>query len=88
MFVRCTVLKDGPGPSEVMISVLTSGGNMEELIVSKQDIHSEFLEVGNILGVRDDERLIEFPRESASGRWRIWVHKSELTNKVMAEAAE
>lgn len=88
MYVRCTTLKQGPGPSEATVSVQTSGGHDEELIVSTDDITHGYLEVGNLLGRRDDERLIEFPRESASGRWRVWVHKGELTASVMADAAE
>ncbi len=89
MFVRCTVIKNGPGPSELIASVATSDGSSEELILSEEDITHGYMDVGNPLSKRDDKfYLIELPRESASGRWRVWVSESETRSELMAEAAE
>ena len=88
MFVKCTVLKDGPGPSELIASVTMSDGNSEEIILSAEDITHGYMQVGNPLSVRDKEYLIELPRESASGRWRVWVPESQVKRDSLAIAAE
>jgi hypothetical protein len=87
MFIECTTLLEGPGPSEKIVKIQTAEGTHEEVAVYKGLVKGNFLEVGPaIVKDRDTDRvLIELPTESASGRWRIWVSKSSI--KETAEAA-
>lgn len=84
MFVRCTLIAEGPGPSEAIISIKTAEGDEEEVVLSKRQVHSDMIDVGTPLLVEGDRLLVELPRESASGRWRIWVHKAQATEPAMA----
>lgn len=85
MFVKVKVEGDGPGPSEKIISVKTSEGEAELLIVSHKILQQNTVEVGLPLAFEAGRVLIELPRESTSGRWRIWIPESEIENLVAAE---
>jgi hypothetical protein len=86
MLIKCTRLMDGPGPSEMVVSVKTLSGRTEEVVVYTGLVHGDCLDVGPIIFQKDDSVLIELPRESASGLVRVWVLTSELCE--MRSAAE
>ncbi|MBB3948079.1 hypothetical protein GGQ73_004053 [Rhizobium skierniewicense] len=85
MFVRYTHISNGPGPSEAIIAVTTLDGT-EEVIVDRDLLQeSETLDVGSVIVDREDAYLFELPRETSTGRSRVWVAKSlALSNKVAA----
>jgi hypothetical protein len=68
---------EGPGPSEATVGIVTTEGE-EEVVVDASLIKDDGLEVGRVLERTRDRALVELPRESASGRWRVWVRRSEL----------
>jgi hypothetical protein len=75
--IKTNEVVDGPGPSEKVATITTSNG-LEQVI-----LHSSALDDLNhmeisILGHEKDLALVELPRESASGKWRVWVNTSEL----------
>lgn len=72
--IRFKSVMDGPGPTERIIAIRTTGGGEEEVILSKDLIQGETLEVGRV-GIRGESTLIELPQESASGSWRLWVDR-------------
>ena len=72
MLLKCRYLIDGPGPSEGVIEVTIEGGT-EEVVVNKKSLKNGEIEVGAVIAVRGDFRLVELPRESVSGKWRVWV---------------
>ena len=78
--VKCDVLAAGPGPSEKVVEIATSEGR-EEVVLHSSTLDTQGrMEVG-VLGYLGDRALIELPRESASGRWRVWVPSaSVITN--------
>lgn len=75
--ISCTVI-DGLMPNEKIVKIKTTSGSFESVEVSAGNIQGGKLmafevgrdPVGNV--------LIELPRESVSGRWRIWVDKSTI----------
>jgi hypothetical protein len=69
----------GPGPSETTVAISTADGE-EEVVVDTALVHGEELEVRRVLERTRDRALIELPRESASGRWRVWVPRSTLAS--------
>jgi hypothetical protein len=79
MRLKCHVLMTGPGPSETTVGISTADGE-EEVVVDAALVHSDGLEVGRVLEKTKDRALVELPRESASGRWRVWVPRSTLAS--------
>ena len=73
MRVRIKQLLQGPGPDEVLVGVSTASGKDEEVVVSVNAIQNDSIEVGQPIKARDNQWLIELPREAMSGRWRIWI---------------
>jgi hypothetical protein len=77
MRLKCHILMRGPGPSETTVAISTADGK-EEVVVDAALIHDDGLEVSRVLEKTKDRALVELPRESASGRWRVWVLRSAL----------
>jgi hypothetical protein len=78
MLIKSKILADGPGPSEVVVEIVTANGGIEEVVVPKDRLKDGNLEVGQILGRRDGVALVQLPRESTTGRWRLWVPESQV----------
>jgi hypothetical protein len=79
MRLKCHVLMRGPGPSQTIVAISTADGS-EEVVVDASLIHDDGLEVGRVLEKTKDRALVELPRESATGRWRVWVPRSALAS--------
>jgi hypothetical protein len=67
----------GPIPSEVVVAIRTTGGSTEEAIVHVSQVVAGSVEVG-FIGQRGNEVLVELPRETLRGRWRLWVPTSAV----------
>ena len=74
--VNCTV-SDGLMPHEKIARIETADGKSEVVAVSSQSIQNNKLMACEI-GRSGEKVLVELPRESASGRWRIWVKESAI----------
>lgn len=74
--VRCTV-KKGFIPSERTVYIERADGAVEEVTVSNRNLRKGRLEASEI-GRKSNRVLVELPRESASGRWRIWVRQAQI----------
>lgn len=74
--IRCTI-KNGFIPSEKTVYIKRADGAVEEVTVSKGNLNAGRLEASEI-GRTFNKVLVELPRESASGRWRIWVRPSQV----------
>jgi len=66
------------GPYEAVVSIAKSDGGKEEVVVDAKSIKDKTIEVGRITS-EGDRVLVELPRESAVGNWRIWVPSSSIT---------
>lgn len=68
----------GAIPSEAVVEIPTLQGT-EEVVVHTSQVTADGVEVGYI-GTKktDGSVLVELPRESVSGRWRIWVPGSAV----------
>ncbi len=78
MRVRIDTLGEGPGPDEVVIEVKTASGITEQVVVSASTIVQDMIEVGYPIHRLPERILVELPRESVSGRWRLWVPTSNV----------
>jgi hypothetical protein len=77
--MRLKIEKSGVAlhPSETVVEIRTALGT-ERLVVDKRSIESNSLSVGSPVGKRDDLLLVELPRETMTGLWRVWVKKNSL----------
>jgi len=64
-------------PAEKIVRVEDAEGGIEEVSVATGNISENKLMAYEI-GRREGRVLVELPRESASGRWRIWVKESAV----------
>lgn len=68
-------IEDGLMPAEKIVQVESADGGIEEVSVYAGNLSGNRLMASEI-GRREGKVLVELPRESASGRWRIWVKES------------
>jgi hypothetical protein len=61
----------GPVASEALVEIPTVTGNVE-VVVHTSQVDNEGVEAGWI-GKSGDKVLVELPRETMSGEWRVWV---------------
>ena len=78
MRLLVTRVSDGPGPGEVVVEVETISGISEEVILHEKAIEGDTVEIGRPIAHVEDSSLVELPRESSSGKWRVWVPSSSV----------
>jgi hypothetical protein len=85
--MRLIVEEVGKGlhPSEAVVAVKTADG-VQRLVVSSRSIQKGTISVGWPLGEREDAILVELPRETQSGAWRVWVPKNQLIEEERMRA--
>ena len=76
MKVNCEVV-EGLMPTEKVARIQNADGKIEEVAVPSRDIQNGTLLAFEI-GRSEGNVLVELPRESTSGRWRIWVKESSI----------
>ena len=77
MRVKVKEVSNGIHPNEVVVSILTKDGE-EKLVVHRRSISNGGLEVGYPIFEENGLYLIELPRESMRGLWRIWVQQENV----------
>ena len=75
MRIKITTIGDGQHPSESVVMLETADGEREELIVDKRSIDSDTLKIGYPIRRDGDRLLVELPRETLRGSWRVWVNQ-------------
>lgn len=83
--LRMRVNEEGVGwhPSELIVSVDIADGGKELLPVSKKSVCNGMIEIGYPLSRRNGSYLVELPRETFTGAWRIWVSGALLEGEGM-----
>lgn len=76
--VKVRTVGIGQHPSEAVVSVNTADGTQEELIVDKRSVEAGALRIGYPLRHHAGQYLIELPRETMRGAWRVWVRENEV----------
>lgn len=76
MFLTINGKDEGSLPSEKVVTIETLEGP-EEVIVHSSQIVGNKVEVG-VIGRSDAKVLVELPRETLKGKWRIWVSEGSL----------
>jgi len=74
MRIKFANRRNGSIPSEMVVTIDAIGGN-EDVIVHQSQVDATSVEVG-FISEKDGQLLVELPRETMSGRWRVWVPRS------------
>ena len=82
--IRVKILGEGQHPSEALVAIETADGVVENAIVDRRSIHNDTIEVGYPVGGDNDRYLVELPRETANGQWRLWMKRSDVSDRVPA----
>lgn len=77
MRVKIREIGEALHPSERVVEVTTSNGK-ERLVVDKRSIEAGTIAVGSPIARKTDLWLIELPRETMGGSWRVWVKRNLL----------
>lgn len=77
MQLRVQTIGRGLDRDEVLVVVKTRDGT-EEVLLDNTSIKNDRVEVGSPLGRMNGHWLVELPRESTRGRWRVWVEENDL----------
>jgi hypothetical protein len=72
MRVKIEEIGIGQHPSERVVKIETTEGP-EQLVVDGRSIEQQSLDVGYPIGQHNGHFLVELPRETFKGAWRVWV---------------
>ena len=75
--VKVTQVGSGLHPSEVIVAVDTTDGP-ERVVVDRRSLENDMLEVGYPIDRTDKAVLVELPRETTAGSWRVWVAEDRV----------
>ena len=70
-------IEEGLVPSERVARISTADGFTEEFTVSARQVANGTVEA-TYIGRQNGNVLLELPRESASGNWRVWVSSDKV----------
>jgi hypothetical protein len=85
MRLKVEKISEGLHPSEAVVTVQTSTGP-ERVVVSIRSIDTDSIPVGWPLGKKEGLTLVELPRETETGAWRIWVPSDQLIEEERMRA--
>lgn len=69
--------ESGMHPGEALVVIETKDGE-EELFLDKGLVTARSIPVGYPLGTSNGHVLVELPRETMRGKWRVWVERAQL----------
>jgi hypothetical protein len=76
MRIKITKREEGSIPSESVVTIPTARG-AEVVVVHHTQATDDSVEAG-FIGEKGDQVLVELPRETLSGKWRIWIPKTAV----------
>ena len=79
-------VEDGLHPSELVATIRTADGKTEEVAVDRTLVEGGRMKAYAV-GAERDRVLVELPRETSSGLWRVWMAKSSVFEAEKAAAA-
>jgi len=85
MQVKVEKVGDGLHPSEAVVTIETLDGPAR-LVVDKRSVQNGFLNVGYPIEHQGADLLVELPRETTTGSWRVWVGRDKVQAREMAAA--
>ena len=78
MDLRVHQVGTGFYPQEVLVQILSVDGE-KRMLIDKRALKGEFVGVGTpISAAEGNSYLVELPRETIGGEWRVWVSADQL----------
>jgi hypothetical protein len=78
--LKYALIAEGPGPSEAVVAIRKADGGNEQMIVHEPSVTKENgIDVAGAIAREDNRVLVELPRESLAGNWRVWVPAEDLS---------
>jgi len=77
MLLRVETIGNGLHPNEVVVAIKTTTAR-ERLVVPRQSIINDAIEIGWPIRIKDETFLVELPRETQTGGWRVWVPQNQV----------
>ena len=74
--IKITHRENGPIPSETVVTIPTTTGT-EDVVVHTSQANADTVEAG-FIGQEGDRVLVELPRETVTGRWRVWIPRAAI----------
>jgi hypothetical protein len=84
MKVKVKEIGQGLHPSEVVVAIATNDGE-QNLVIDRRSLQNNFINIGYPIIQREHDYLIELPRETSTGSWRVWVNKDEVEGQDESE---
>jgi hypothetical protein len=70
-------VEDGLHPNEVVVTIRTAENQTEEVAVDRGLVENNRLRASAV-GSQHERVLVELPRETLSGSWRVWMPKTSV----------
>ena len=80
MKIRVKEVGSALHPSEVVVAVTTISGT-ENLVLDRRSVTNGAISVGQAIRQQDGNFLVELPRESQGGSWRVWVDSKQIAEQ-------
>lgn len=77
MRVRVEHIGNGLHPNEMVVAIETGDGP-RRLVVHRKSVIENSLDIGYPISETEDRYLVELPRETVDGKWRVWVPRSAV----------
>lgn len=77
MKIKITMVGDGLHSSEKIVEIDTRDGPVR-LTVDHSYIDDNSLEIGYPISKSNGHVLVELPRETPTGQWRVWVSRGDV----------
>jgi hypothetical protein len=81
MKVKISKRSQGLHPSEVVVTVRTTDGDQSLVVDRRSILQGDFLAIGFPVGEEGQNSLVELPRETSTGCWRVWVDKTQTEHE-------
>lgn len=78
MKLRVHEIGNGFYPLEVLVEIKATAGGKKMLIDRRSLENGNFVSVGSPIADRDGHFLVELPRETTVGEWRVWVPSDQI----------
>jgi hypothetical protein len=86
MRLRVDEVGEGLHPSEAIVAVTLAEGGRERLVVSRRSLIRNSIPIGWPIIVEEERTLVELPRETQTGAWRVWVPSTSLIEEERLRA--
>ena len=73
MRIRAYKVREGPQLGQIVIAVITADRRKETVIIDQHALKDGTIDVGRPIGRAKDRVLVELPRQTTSGIWRVWI---------------